>query len=107
MEVVILKRIILTTESCSDLSKEILEEHNIPSVPFSLNFLDKTVDDGQIPVQEIYDFYRDTKEIPKTNAITPYKYTEFFDGIAKKIQMQKSFIKDIPQPVPALFKMQR
>lgn len=84
MEVVILKRIILTTESCSDLSKEILEEHNIPSVPFSLNFPDKTVDDGQIPVQEIYDFYRDTKEIPKTNAITPYKYTEFFDGIAKK-----------------------
>ena len=80
----IVKKIILTTESCSDLSDTILKEHNILSVPFSVNFPDETVDDGQIPIQKIYDFYKTTKEIPKTSAINPQRYVEFFDGIAKE-----------------------
>ena len=78
-----MKGIILTTESCCDLSKEILKKYNILSVPYSLNFPDRTVEDGQIPVQEIYDFYRSTQEIPKTNAVNPNRYTEFFDEVAE------------------------
>lgn len=71
-------KIVLTTESGADLSKEQCERHHILTVPFGLNFPDKTVDDGQIPVQEIYDFYKETKTIPKTNAVSPYQYAEFF-----------------------------
>lgn len=74
-----MKHILLTTESCSDLSKEILEQHHILAVPFSVNFPDRTVYDGEISVQEIYDFYEATKKIPKTNAVSPYQYTEFFE----------------------------
>ena len=79
-----MKKIILTTESCSDLSNQILEEHNILSVPFSVNFPDETIDDGQIPIQKIYDFYKNTKKIPKTSAVNPQRYTEFFEEIAEK-----------------------
>lgn len=74
--------IVLTTESGSDLTKESCERHHILTVPFGLNFPDRTVEDGQIPVQEIYDFYRDTRTIPKTNAVSPYQYTEFFKAVA-------------------------
>ena len=79
-----MKKIILTTESCSDLSAEMLEAHDILSVPFSVNFPNKTVDDGQIPIQEIYDFYKKDKAIPKTSAINPQRYADFFDEIAEK-----------------------
>lgn len=78
-----MRNIILTTESGSDLTKEMCEKHHIFTVPFGLNFPDRTVDDGQIPVQEIYDFYKATKTIPKTNAVSPYQYTEFFRMAAK------------------------
>lgn len=75
-------KIILTTESGSDLTKELCEKHHILTVPFGLNFPDRTVDDGQIPVQEIYDFYKETRKIPKTNAVSPYQYTVFFQAAA-------------------------
>jgi len=79
-----LKKVILTTESCSDLSAEMLEVYDILSVPFSVNFPNKTVDDGQISIQEIYDFYKKYKAIPKTSAINPQRYADFFDDIAEK-----------------------
>lgn len=76
-------KIVLTTESGADLSKEQCERFHILTVPFGLNFPDRTVEDGQIPVQEIYDFYKETKTIPKTNAVSPYQYAEFFRGAAE------------------------
>lgn len=79
-----MKRILLTTESCSDLSNEVLKQHHILSVPYSVNFPDRTVYDGEIPIQEIYDFYEATKQIPKTNAVSPYQYTEFFEKATKE-----------------------
>jgi DegV family protein with EDD domain len=79
-----MNKILLTTESCSDLSKETLEKYHILEIPFSVNFPDRTVYDGQIPVQEIYDFYKETKKIPKTNAVSPYQYTEFFEKVSEE-----------------------
>ncbi len=77
-----MKNVVLTTESCADISKEFLEKLNIPIVQFSVNFPDRTLLDGDFPVQDIYDFYNKTHQIPKTNAINPYQYTEFFERIA-------------------------
>ena len=73
-----MKKIILTTDSCADLSNEILENKNIYAVPFSINFPDRTVYDGEIPIKEIYDFHEKTKQIPKTNAVSTFEYKEFF-----------------------------
>jgi DegV family protein with EDD domain len=75
-------KIILTTESGCDLSEEAVKKYNILIVPFSINFPDRTVYDGQIPIQDIYDFYEQTKKIPKTNAVSPFQYTEFFENIS-------------------------
>lgn len=78
------RRICLTTELSCDLSQELLDLHGILTVPFGMNFPDKTVNDGEIPVQEIYDFYSRTKRIPTTNAVSPYQYTEFFERVARE-----------------------
>lgn len=79
-----MNKILLTTESSCDLSEEMRNEHGILIVPFSVNFPDRTILDGQIPVEEIYDYYNKTKKIPKTNAVSPHQYTEFFEGIAEQ-----------------------
>ena len=44
---------IITTESCSDIPVSMLEKLNVPMVPFSVNFPDRTVLDGELPIQEI------------------------------------------------------
>lgn len=79
-----MNQVILTTESSCDLSEETRTKHGILIVPFSVNFPDRTVLDGEIPVQEIYDYYNKTKKIPKTNAVNPNQYTEFFEEIASR-----------------------
>ncbi len=78
------RKVCITTESSCDLSQEQLGQHGILTVPFGMNFPDKTVNDGEIPVLEIYDFYSRTKKIPTTNAVGPYQYTEFFERVARE-----------------------
>lgn len=77
-------KIILTTESGSDVSGKLKEQYRVEVVPFGINFPDRSVADGEIEVQEIYDFYKKTKKIPKSNAVSPYQYTEFFEGLAEQ-----------------------
>lgn len=77
-----MNKIIVTTESGSDITEKMQETYNIKVVPFSINFPDHSVNDDQIDVEEIYNFYSKTKQIPKTNSVSPYQYTEFFDEIA-------------------------
>lgn len=77
-------KIILTTESGSDVTKELGEKYNVQVVSFGINFPDRSVNDVDIDVQEVFDFYKQTKKIPKTNAVSPFQYTEFFEKIAEE-----------------------
>lgn len=73
--------ILITSESSCDIPRELLEKEEIFTVPFSVNFPDRTVADNTIPVQEIYDFYERTHHIPKTSAVNPDQYTSFWEGL--------------------------
>ena len=79
---------IITTESCSDIPVSMLEKFNVPMVPFSVNFPDRTVLDGELPIQEIYDFYDSTRQIPKTCAISPYQYSQFFNRLLEDPEVE-------------------
>ena len=79
---------IITTESCSDIPVSMLEKLNVPMVPFSVNFPDRTVLDGELPIQEIYDFYEATRQIPKTCAVSPYQYSEFFNRLLEDPEVE-------------------
>ena len=79
---------IITTESCSDIPASMLEKLNVPMVPFSVNFPDRTVLDGELPIQEIYDFYESTRQIPKTCAVSPYQYSEFFNRLLEDPEVE-------------------
>lgn len=79
-----MEKILLTTESGSDISGDLKEKYRVHVVPFGINFPDHSAPDVEVDVQEVYDFYKKTRKIPKTNAVSPYQYTQFFDSLQER-----------------------
>ncbi len=76
-----MKKIILTTESGSDLSKDLAEKHDIYVVPMHVVMDGVDYLDGEISVPEIFEFYDKTKKNPLTTSTNPHEYTDFFTQI--------------------------
>ncbi|MGP6140416.1 MULTISPECIES: DegV family protein [unclassified Jeotgalibaca] len=72
---------IITTESGSDISQEWIDRYNIQVVPMHVTLGDKTIDDGSIPVEEIYKYYDETGTLPKTSGSTPEDFRVLFERI--------------------------
>ncbi|MBP5592621.1 MAG: DegV family protein [Clostridia bacterium] len=72
------RKIIITSDSTADLDY-LFEQNNIPIVPLSVILGDRTGRDGiEIQPETIYQYYATTKKTPKTAAVSPEEYYEFF-----------------------------
>jgi len=76
-----MKKYIITTESGSDLSKEIIDRYNIYVIPMHVTMGDETYPDGSFDVQKVFDFYEETGNLPKTSGSTPQDNTQVFNQI--------------------------
>ena len=76
-----MRKIILSTESGADLPGDLMEKYNLQVVPMHIVMNGKDYLDGSLPVQDIYDYYKDTKKIPSTTATNVHEYEEFFKKI--------------------------
>jgi DegV family protein with EDD domain len=76
-----MKKIIILTESGSDLPLDLAKLHNIQVVPMHVIMGDKSYADGSIPVKEVYDYYKRTKKIPSTSATNPDDYENAYKRI--------------------------
>lgn len=74
-------KFIITTDSGSDLPKEIIERYNIYIVPMHVTMGEQTYDDGQFDVQKVFDYYDEAGELPKTSGSTPQDNTEVFRDV--------------------------
>lgn len=72
---------IITTESGSDLSQDIIDRYNIQVIPMHVTMGDQTYQDGSFDVQKVFDFYEETGTLPKTSGSTPYDNTEVFKQV--------------------------
>ena len=81
MEGLIMRKYIITTESGSDLSQEIIDRYNIQVVPMHVTMEDQTYPDGSFDVQKIFDYYEETGNLPKTSGSTPQDNYEVFKRI--------------------------
>ena len=79
-----MKKYIITTESGSDLSKEIIERYNIQVIPMHVTMDDQTYPDGSFEVQRVFDFYEETGTLPKTSGSTPQDHIEVLKKIFAK-----------------------
>lgn len=79
-----MKKYVITTESGSDLSKEIIDRYNIQVIPMHVTMGDETYPDGSFDVQRVFDFYEETGTLPKTSGSTPQDNTEVFKKVFAK-----------------------
>ena len=76
-----MKKILISTESGSDLPQELVRQHNIHVVPMHVIMDEQTYPDGSIPVTMVYEYYQKTKKIPSTSSTNPNEYQNFFRNI--------------------------
>lgn len=75
-------KIKISADSTCDLSKELLEQYKVSTMPLYVSLGDNNYLDGEtIQPQDIYDYYAATKKLPKSGARSAYEYAEFFKGI--------------------------
>ncbi len=78
-------KIIVTTDSTSDIPKEIAKKRNIEVMPLLVNLEDDTFEDGvNIVNEDIFSFVDKTGALPKTGARSSEHYKEFFENAIKK-----------------------
>ncbi len=72
-----MSKVKITSDSISDLDY-LFAERGIARLPIPILLGDREGLDGEITPDDIYAFFDETKSTPKTSAITPEKYYEFF-----------------------------
>lgn len=73
------KKIIIASDSTTDLSPEILESRGIRTVPLTVSLGDEHYRDGiDINPDKIYEHYEKTGKLPKTAAVNQNEFTDFF-----------------------------
>lgn len=78
-------KVIITSDSSCDLSKEQIKENNIPIIPIYVNLNGEEFRDGvNITPEEIFEYVKQNKKLPKTSAVSIADYKLFFDNILKQ-----------------------
>lgn len=73
------KKVIITSDSTSDLSAELVERYNVKILPLGINLGGKLYSDGvDITPDLIYEHYSKTGELPKTSAVNMEECVDFF-----------------------------
>lgn len=77
-------KIKISAESTVDLSKELIEKFEISTIPLYVRLAEKEFKDGDIPCQNIFDFVKKTKTLPKTSAPNDQNYIDYFSDLLKE-----------------------
>ncbi|MDD4110655.1 MAG: DegV family protein [Clostridia bacterium] len=78
-------KIIVTTDSTSDLPADIIKKNNIGIMPLIVTLGDKDYYDGvNLTSKDIFDFVNKTGILPKTAARSTVNYQEFFENAMKE-----------------------
>lgn len=79
-----MREIIITTESGNDLPPHLVEKYNIYIAPMYITMRDVCYADRSIPVQEIFDYYKETSKVPTTSAVNVHDFTYLFTKIRRE-----------------------
>lgn len=77
-----MKKVILVTESGSDLPSYYCDRYPIYIVPMHVVIEERAYDDGvDIQAEDVFNYYDSTKKLPTTSGSTPEDFTKIFDQI--------------------------
>lgn len=76
-------KIAISAETTIDMPKNMLEEFDIHTVPFTVLLGDDARLDGEITCPEIIDYVSKTGILPKTSAVNEFQFNEHFSELLK------------------------
>ena len=77
-------KVCISAESTIDLSKELLKEFDIHTIPFGILLGTEAKLDGEIDGPTIFDYVDRTGVLPKTSAVNEFQYEEYFTELLKE-----------------------
>ena len=80
-----MKKYVIIAETGSDITKEMADKYGIYLVPMHVSFGSETKDDGSFPIEELFEYYEKTGDLPKTSASMPVDFEKVFDEIHEKM----------------------
>lgn len=79
-----MKKVVITADSAADLPKELAEKYDIKIMPMNVIVDGKVFRDGvDISPGVIFGYVGENGEIPKTSAVSPGEYMDFFEPFLK------------------------
>ena len=75
------KKILITAETGSDISREMAEELGIQLIPMHVSLGSETLDDGTFPPEDVCAYYDKTGKCPTTSGSTPYDFETIYDQL--------------------------
>ena len=80
-----MKNVVITVDSAADLPKNVADKYGIEIMPMNVIIDGEEKKDGVgITASELFDYVENTGRIPKTSAVPPAEYTEFFERFTKE-----------------------
>lgn len=74
------EKILIASDSTCDLNSELIERYNVKILPLGVNLGNNLYRDGvDINPDDIYKFYEETGELPKTSAVNMADFSDFFE----------------------------
>ncbi|MBQ7121713.1 MAG: DegV family protein [Clostridia bacterium] len=79
-----MKKVVISVDSAADLPHDIAEKYGIEIMPMHIIMNGREKNDGvDIGAAELFDYVEKSGEIPKTSAVSPGEYTDFFEKFTK------------------------
>jgi len=79
-----MKKYIIVTESGADLSREMIEKHDIRVAQMHVEIDGIDHLDESVSMEELTGYYKRTGKVPKTSGVNPDQYEEIFNTIKNK-----------------------
>ena len=76
-----MKKILLTAETGSDITKEMAAQLGIVLIPMHVSLGSETLDDGTFPPEDVCAYYDKTGKCPTTSGSTPYDFESVYDKL--------------------------
>lgn len=77
-------KIAVSAESTCDLSRELKEKYDVKIIPYHVILGDREIKDGEVPVEEVFEYADKSKTLPKTTALNEFEYAEYFTELKKE-----------------------
>lgn len=78
-----MSKICISAETTIDMPKELLEKHDIHTVPFGISVGEEQWLDGEIDNAILFAKIKEANKLPRTHAVNEFQYEEYFSELLK------------------------